>query len=261
MADPPTLSRDERPARPVLVAWPLLEWSATVAGGALWLTTGTLIKPDIAPSRCRWCDGNAFDDELQSLAWSNPRGVDLTSDVISYGVAPLSAGGLIALAALREGTASELSVDLLILAEALVASGLVGEAIRLSTARERPSVRALPADEKPMTEHPEENNMSFVSGHAATSFSLALASGMIASMRGRRIAPIIWAVGLTLAATTTYMRVASNEHYMTDAVGGAAVGAGIGLALPLLHRPRGERAPAVSLAPARGGATLLLVWR
>lgn len=267
MADRASSAQPARPvdasrpaARPALVARPLLEWSAIAAGGALWLTTGTLIKPDIAPSSCRWCDSNAFDDELRSLRWSNPRGVDLTSDVISYGLAPLSAGGLVALAALQRGSASELAVDLPILAEALVAAGLLGEALRFATARERPNVHALPADQKPMTEHPEENNLSFVSGHVATSFSLAVASGTIASLRGRRLAPIIWAAGLTLAATTSYLRIASDEHYFTDVLGGALLGAGIGLAVPLLHRPRGGRAPAVLVAPARGGASLLLVW-
>ncbi len=152
-------------------------------------------------------------------------------------------------------------MDFLIVSEAPVASGLLGEALRFSTGRERPSVRALPPEEKAMTEHPEENNLSFVSGHAATSFALAVSSGMVASKRGRRLAPVIWAAGLTLAAATSYLRIASDEHYMTDVLGGAALGAAVGLAVPLLHRPRGERAPAVTVVPAPRGATVLLVWR
>jgi len=246
---------------PALVARPVLEWSAVAAGGALWFTTGTLLKSDIAPSACRWCDGNAFDDELRSLRWSDTRAADLTSDVISYGVAPVSAGALVAIAAASSGRACELSVDLPILAEAVVAAGLLGEGLRFSTGRERPSVRALPPEEKPMTDHPEENNLSFVSGHAATSFALAVSSGMIATMRRRRLAPVVWAAGLTLAAATSYLRIASDEHYTTDVLGGAALGAAVGLAVPLLHRPRGERAPAVVIGPAPGGATVLLVFR
>lgn len=246
---------------PALVIRPALEWSAVAAGGALWLTTGTLIKPDIAPSECRWCDANGFDDELRSLRWSDRRAADVASDVISYGVAPVSAGALVAIAAASSGRACELSVDLTILAESLVASGLLGEAFRLSTARERPSVHALPPDEKPMTDSPEENNMSFVSGHSATSFALAVSSGMIASMRKRRLAPVIWATGLTLAAASSYLRIASDEHYATDVLAGSVLGAAVGLAIPLLHRPRGERAPSVVIGPAPGGAAVLLVWR
>jgi membrane-associated phospholipid phosphatase len=146
-------------------------------------------------------------------------------------------------------------------AESVVASGLLGEAFRLATARERPSVHALPPDEKPMTDHPEENNMSFVSGHSATSFGLAVSSGMVASMRKRRLAPVIWATGLSLAAATSYLRIASDEHYMTDVLAGSVLGAAVGLAIPLLHRPRGERGPAVVIGPAPGGAAVLLVWR
>ena len=248
-------------AGPALVVHPVLEWSATAAGGALWLITGTFIRADIAPSECRWCDANAFDDELRSLRWSDRRAADVASDVISYGVAPVSAGALVAIAAASSGRAGELSADLTILAESLVASGLVGEAFRMATARERPSVHALPPDEKPMTSHPEENNMSFVSGHSATSFALAVSSGTIATVRKRRLAPVIWATGLTLAAATSYLRVASDEHYATDVLAGAALGAAVGLAVPLLHRPRGERGPAVVIGPAPGGATVLLVWR
>jgi len=122
-------------------------------------------------------------------------------------------------------------------------------------------VHALPAEEKPMTDSPEENNMSFVSGHSATSFAMAVSSGMIASMRKRRLAPVIWATGLTLAAATSYLRIASDEHYMTDVLAGSVLGAAVGLAIPLLHRPRGERAPSVVIGPAPGGAAVLLVWQ
>ena len=245
---------------PALVGRPLLEWSAAAAGGAVWLTSGALIKADLAPSECRWCEGNWFDDEVRSLRWSHKRAADVTSDVLSYGAAPVSAGALLAIAAVNSGRACELSVDLAIVAEAVVASGLAGEVLRYSTARERPSVRALPPDEKAMSDNPE-NNMSFVSGHAATSFALAVSSGMVASMRRRRLAPVIWAAGLTLAVSSTYLRIAADEHYATDLLGGAALGVAAGLAFPLLHRPRREGGPAVTVAPAPGGAAVLLVWR
>lgn len=247
---------------PALVGRPVLEWTATAAGGAVWFTTGTLIKKDIAPSECRWCEPNAFDDELRSLRWFHAQRADLTSDVVSFGLAPVAAGGLVWLAAARDGRASELSVDLPILAEALVASGLAGEAFRFSTARERPSVHALAPDEKQDTAHPEENNLSFVSGHAATSFALAFASGTIATLRRRRLAPVVWATGLTLAAVTSYLRIASDEHYATDVLGGIAVGTTVGLAVPLLHRSHAGDRVGVTLAPLPGGgAAIALLWR
>jgi membrane-associated phospholipid phosphatase len=251
------------PEPPALVGRPLLEWSVTAAGGLLWISTGVFLKPEIAPSECRWCSSNGFDDWVQeSLRWSDAQTADVISDVISYGVAPLSAGGLVALAAAQEGRAGEILVDEVIVAEALVASGLVGEAFRFATGRERPSVRALPPEEKPNTAHPEENNLSFISGHVATSFGLAVASGTVATLRRRRLAPLIWATGLTLAAATSYLRLASDEHYATDVLAAAVAGSAVGLAVPLLHRPRGEPTGWTALAaPAPGGAMLLLVWR
>jgi membrane-associated phospholipid phosphatase len=247
--------------RPVLVARPVLEWTAAALGGAAWFTTGVVVKPRIAPEECRWCDSNAFDEEVRSLRWSDRHAADLASDIISYGVAPVSAAGLVAIAAARDGRFAEVAADLPILAEALVASGLVGEAFRLSTGRERPSVHALPAAEKPRTSSPEENNLSFVSGHVATSFALAVSSGTVATMRHRRLAPLVWTVGLGLAAVTSYLRVASDEHYATDVLGGMAIGVGVGLAFPLLHRrrDRGEHVMA-TVAPAPGGALVVLRW-
>jgi membrane-associated phospholipid phosphatase len=269
--EPPSYDRPREPAarqvRSRLVARPAVEWTVTAIGGALWFTTGTLLKPDIAPSECRWCDTNGFDEELRALRWSDRRAADLTSDVISYGVAPASAAGLIVLAAARDGRLSEIAVDLPIVAEALVASGLLGEAFRFSTARERPSVHALPPAEKPNTRDPEENNLSFVSGHVATSFALAFASGTVASIRRRRMAPVVWAAGLGLAAGTSYLRLAADEHYATDVLGGAAIGAAVGLALPLLHRRRGavehegdDEDVIVTAAPAPGGGLLVVRW-
>lgn len=255
--------RAAAPARPALVGRPIIEWAATAAGGAFWSVTGVLFKPDLAPSECRWCESNGFDDWAQrSLRWSDTRTADVVSDILSYGAVPLAAGGLVALAAASEGKAREIFVDEVIVAEAMVASGLIGEAFRFATGRERPSVRALPPEEKPNTPHPEENNLSFFSGHVATSFGLAVASGTVASLRGRRLAPVIWATGLTLAAATSYLRLAADEHYATDVVAAAVAGAAVGLAVPLLHRPRAERTGWSAIAaPAPGGAVLLFLWR
>jgi membrane-associated phospholipid phosphatase len=251
-------ARGEEP--PAFVAHPGYEWAATVAGGALWFTTGTLIKKDIAPDECRWCEPGAFDDWASGLRWDDGRPADVTSDVISFALAPVAAGGLVTAAAIHDHRARELGVDLLIVGEAIVAAGLTGELLRFTTGRERPNVHELPPADKPLTPHPQENNLSFVSGHAATSVALALASGLVASRRRRRLAPVIWATGLTLAAVSCYLRVASGEHYATDVLGGIAVGAGVGMAVPLLHHPRREAGGAsAALAPLPGGGGLLVI--
>ena len=152
--------------------------------------------------------------------------------------------------------------DLLIVAQAGVAAGVSGDLIRVVSGRERPWVHDLAPEDKATTDRPEQNNLSFISGHTATAFALAVSSGTVASRRGRRVAPAIWATGLALAATTGYLRIAAEQHYLTDVLAGVGAGVGIGLAVPYLHRPRDPAAGvAAMVAPVRGGAVVLLTLR
>ncbi len=240
---------------------PKLEWALTVAGGAVWLSE-TLAIAELAPSACHWCESNALDDWARGFAWSDPRPARITSDVLSYGVAPLAAGGFLVVGAVRDGRPGDLTTDLLISAEAVVAAGVSGDLIRVVTGRERPWVHQLAPEDKPETERPEQNNLSFISGHTATAFALAVSSGVVASRRGRRSAPAVWATGLALAAASAYLRIASDQHYLTDVLAGVGAGVAIGLAVPYLHRARSrDSGVALSLAPAGAGALLLVTLR
>ncbi|HLM74835.1 MAG TPA: phosphatase PAP2 family protein, partial [Polyangiaceae bacterium] len=125
---------------------------------------------------------------------------------------------------------------------------------------------------------PEENQVrdcrgskrykSFFSGHTSTSF---VAAGLMCSHHmampiyggGAAEAAIMCVGGFASAATVGLMRVASDQHYTSDVVSGAAVGALFGLGVPwILHyrggalpdRPAG-RPPAVSVqfVPTLGG--------
>jgi membrane-associated phospholipid phosphatase len=250
-------ARGEEP--PPLVGRPALEWAIAVAGGAVWLTE-TLAIAALAPSSCHWCDSNAVDDWALERAWSDREAARRTSDVISYGLVPAAAGGLLTLGALRDGRAADLPLDLVIVAEAAVAAGVSGDLIRVVTGRERPWIHELTPEEKPLTERPEQNNLSFISGHTATAFAIAVSSGTVAMRRGRRVAPALWISGLTLGAVSGYLRVASAQHWMTDVVAGVGSGVAIGLAVPLLHRSRGDRVSA-ALAPVPGGGLMILTLR
>lgn len=65
---------------------------------------------------------------------------------------------------------------------------------------------------------------------------------------------MIWTAGYALAATSGYLRIAADRHYLTDVVVGAVVGSGIGLAVPLLVHPRiGDD---LRVVPADGGIAL-----
>jgi membrane-associated phospholipid phosphatase len=112
--------------------------------------------------------------------------------------------------------------------------------------------------------------VSFPSGHTSTTFAIAASAGTIATMRGYRVAPLIWIAGGLLGATTAYLRMAADRHYFTDTLAGAALGTGVGIGMPLLfHRPaEGEgtaatswlRHATISSAPVPGGRVVSLGW-
>ncbi len=83
-----------------------------------------------------------------------------------------------------------------------------------------------------------------------------MSTGTVASMRRCRWAGVIWAVGLAGAATVGYLRIAADQHYLTDVLVGAAAGSAIGFAVPYgFHRGAG----ALAVTPVPGGGAMLTV--
>jgi membrane-associated phospholipid phosphatase len=62
----------------------------------------------------------------------------------------------------------------------------------------------------------------------------------------------------TSAAACGWLRIASDNHWLTDVVAGAAVGTAVGLTLPgvVLHRAS-DGGAAVTMYPAPGGIALV----
>jgi membrane-associated phospholipid phosphatase len=109
------------------------------------------------------------------------------------------------------------------------------------------------------------DNISFYSGHTSLAFSLAVSSGTIATMRGYRLAPVIWGTGLAIAASAGYFRLAADYHYLTDVIAGAVIGSAFGFGIPyIFHRPKDAGPPrtTVSAMPAEGGGLITVsgVW-
>ena len=101
-----------------------------------------------------------------------------------------------------------------------------------------------------------DDNMSFISGHAALAFSVATAAGMVAHRRGYQLEPVIWAVGFTLAGSTAYLRIAADKHYFTDVLAGSLVGSAFGVAVPLLLHSGVLRRHQLNVAPTGNGVML-----
>jgi membrane-associated phospholipid phosphatase len=105
---------------------------------------------------------------------------------------------------------------------------------------------------------------SFPSSHATLAFASAVFAGYVYEELhpDSRYKGLVWATGLGIASLTSVLLVTSADHFLSDVVGGAALGAAEGFLVPFLHRkkPVGEPEPAVtaSLEPLPGGLLLSL---
>lgn len=79
---------------------------------------------------------------------------------------------------------------------------------------------------------------SFPSAHAATSFTSAVFMGTVYSTLnpGSSAIPWVWAGSLTAAGLTGTFRTLGGQHFATDVLAGAAIGALTGWLVPKLHR-------------------------
>ncbi len=237
----------EARAEPRKLEYDLRADGAAAAGAtALWIGS-ELAKGSLAPSRCRFCSPNALDAGTRDLlVWGYGDQAARASDVLAMALLPAGVAAHQLLAARGDGDAKAGLVDLLIVAEAAALAMDVNQLVKFSVGRQRPFVHYgnwREADRRP----DPDDNLSFFSGHTTLAFSLASAAGTVSTLRGYRSAPWVWGVGMALAASVGYLRIASDKHYLTDVLVGAAVGSAAGVALPrLLHGRKDEAAPSAS---------------
>jgi membrane-associated phospholipid phosphatase len=236
---------------------PWIEGPLTGLGAGLIVANG-IFEGDIAPSTCSWCDRdsagndtlNGFDVELRSLrldhegecATSDCRLVRKWGDIAIWRLLPQLSLAFVWLAAELDGRPDDGPIDTLIVLETIVITALGTQLVRYTTARERPYVHFMPADERATRNLSADINSSFFSGHASVSFAMAVAAGTVASMRRSKWAPFIWVVGLALSSLAAYSRIAADLHYPSDVFIGAAFGSLVGFAVPYFLHPV-ERAP------------------
>lgn len=210
-----------------------------------------IFKNDISPSSCRWCNSNSLDTSIRNnVKWNDTHAAEVSSTALAYGVAPILSTGLTAFAEYKDNSLDNLPVDVMIIAEAATLSSFFSQIVKISVARQRPDVHF-----GPTTSPDKGKNISFYSGHTSLAFSIAVATGTVAQMRGYELAPVIWGTGLAVAATTGYLRMAADKHYFTDVLGGAVLGSAFGFAVPyIFHRPKSKPLPvALSVTPTNGG--------
>lgn len=242
--------------------------SITASAAALWIASEAL-KSHLAPLACRWCESNPLDTAVRDhLRWTAHGAAAVTlGNAGAFVVAPLVGAGLLAVSAAQHGDAGQVWVDLLVTAEAVALSGDLNQLVKYAVGRQRPYAHAgVPnPDTGPGA---DDANLSFYSAHTSITFSIAAAAGTVARLRGYRWAPVIYVAGAAVGAATAYLRIAADQHYLTDVVTGAVVGSAVGAGVPyFFHRaPSGAGATASSftLAPAAiaggRGVSCALAW-
>lgn len=241
-ADPPALRYDTR-----------TDVALTAGAAALWIGS-ELAKGKLAPSTCRWCAENRLDaGAREALVWGYADQAARASDVLAFGIVPAGIAAHQLLAARAAGSVHEGVVDLLLIAEAAALSMDLNQVVKLAVGRQRPFVHH--GNWRDPNRKPDaDDNLSFYSGHATFTFALAAAAGTVSDLRGYRGAPWVWGAGMTLAAATSYLRIAGDKHYLTDVLTGAALGTAAGIALPRLMHPRKDGSASTST-----GATVTAV--
>ncbi len=234
---------------------------AVTSMGATWYLMSELLKGSLVPEKCRWCyradDGgdllNPYDGWVrQRVMWKDTSTASFASWVLLAALEPATQVGLTAFAAGNDGAISNIPLDALIVAESTIVAGVINQVAKFGFARERPFVHYLPRAPnavRALTASPSDDNLSFFSGHTTLAFAIATSSATVATMRGYRLAPVIWGTGLTVAASVGYLRIAADKHYFSDVVTAALIGSIVGVGAPLIfHSPEPSARPAGAVA-------------
>lgn len=202
----------------------------------------------LMPARCRVCDATGgtkagLDGTVRdALVRQDPQPARVASDVVAFGVAPVLTLSLETVAAMADGRGAEAPLDALLVAEATSAAMVVDGVLGVALAREKPRYASLDAEAREAAEGDASRLGSLPASHVSLVFALGTSAGTVASLRGYRLAPLVWGAGMGAGALTAYLRVAGDEAWLTDTLLGAGVGTAIGAVVPLVfHRPRTER--------------------
>ncbi len=212
-------------------------------------TAGALVLESVLAANwknddCRICGSNALDEHARdALKWSHPQDAAHASDVIAKYAIPT----LAAVDAWRATTSwGNAGRDVLVVAEAFALTDLTTTVAKSGFARLRPGLPDAPGQGSGAYH-------SLWSGHTSLAFSVVVAQATQDTIRGDPAAPWVWGIGLALATSVAYFRVAGDAHWLTDVLAGAAVGSAFGAGVPLLEK---RLVHGVAIAPAPGGFAL-----
>jgi membrane-associated phospholipid phosphatase len=225
-----------------------LDLSLVLVGGAV--TSGFLVLDEASGVACATaCDRSRinFLDRpaagLYSEEW-NSVGNIAVAGTLAFPVLSL---------VLFEGVSAGLN-DTVVVGEAAILASALQVLTSYAVGRPRPRVYG---DEAPLADRTDGNAArSFFSGHVADTVAVTVGAMRTFQRLGRpELGWIVLAAGGASSTFIAVSRVLAGSHFPTDTLAGAAVGIGLGLALPALHDS------AVRLVPTAvpGGSVLSLV--
>jgi membrane-associated phospholipid phosphatase len=219
-----------------------LRLDVSITGGiALTSVLLSVFQSQLAPTTCHWCAPGGIDASVRNaLVWNDRfRTADVLSSVIADGIVPASALGYLILSARGRGDTDAGLVDALLVVEAASVAMLLNQTVKLLVGRERPYAHY----GHDVGASAEEANLSFYGGHISFASSVVAATVTLASMRGYSGTGAVAAVGFALAAGVGYLRMAADQHYLSDVLVGVVVGGLTGWAIPHFFHPPEPGAP------------------
>lgn len=216
---------------------PLLDGALT---GALWAASAAIValRSDTATLTCHPCKAanlNALDRWVVNRSPDNVR--TLTDVMVAAAIAaPIALSAIEAATSEDSGRWNAFWVDTLVFAEAMALTISLNQAVKHIVQRPRPYTYQLAAEDSNQVEADATN--SFYSGHTASAFTgaVALASTFTYRHPESALRPLVWAGSLTFAAATGVGRVLGGDHFWTDVMAGAVLGAAVGWWVPGSHR-------------------------
>ncbi len=220
------------------------------------------------PSKCRWCESNAFDNAgHDAFRVDNPKTANTASNLVAFAAVPAAGLAAASVIPLFRDQSSDVLPNTALMLNTLMLDVAITAAVKLNVARQRPAFYYGHPEQTSFAPTAADANLSFFSGHTSVAFCLAASSSTIAFLRGYDYAPYV-AVGTGLAAASAGMlRIAAEAHWPTDVIAGAAVGTAIGAGIPLLLHARSRTSPTslptvtavppVGTAPAQVSLTML----
>jgi membrane-associated phospholipid phosphatase len=220
--------------------------TAAAAGGTLALL---LLKGELAPVSCRWCEPGWLDGELaRRVGWRDPKLASTVSDVLQVAIG----GGVLGYTVFdgyRRGDREAGYANALLITEATSLALLLDQAVKYAVGRSRPYVWLGPPGPDS-----RDGNLSFFSGHTTFAFAVAASSSTLLLSQHAPGAVALTVVAFSAAGLTGYLRMAAEQHYLTDVLAGAAVGTLVGWAVPhFFHAPREG---GLALHPVAGGISI-----